>query len=147
MPPNMRFTFRFFVSWIVAAAAMYTAFYVWHGMILNDFKHIKFPYTWFLLFSSIAYLAISFISYRVFETKVLAKIDSLVVRGLVSALIVGISLFAILTVLNISFTKNATSFYLLIDFVWQIIEQFVGALFIILGKVFIFEPDLQTEDA
>jgi hypothetical protein len=143
----MRFTFRFFVSWIVAAAAMYSAFYVWHGVILNDFKHIQFPYTWFLLFSAIAYLVISFVSYRVFETKTLAKIDSLVGRGFVSALIVGISLFAIMTVLNISFTKNATSFYLMIDFVWQIIEQFVGALFIILAKVFIFEPDPQPEEA
>src|SRR4029078_5668016 len=101
----MRFTFRFFASWIVAATAMYTAFYVWHGVILNDFKNIQFPYSWFLIFSSIAYLVISFISYRVFETKLLAHIDSLIVRGVVSALIVSISLFAIMTVLNISFTK------------------------------------------
>ncbi|MGZ3885034.1 MAG: hypothetical protein ACXVP0_04155 [Bacteroidia bacterium] len=126
---------------------MYSAFYVWHGVILNDFKHIQFPHTWFILFSSVAYLVISFVSYRVFETKMLSKIDSLVGRGFLSALIVGISLFAIMVVLNISFTKNATSFYLLIDFVWQIIEQFVGAFFIILGKVFIFEPDPQPEEA
>jgi len=143
----MRYTFRFFVSWIVAATAMYSAFYVWHGVILNDFKNIQFPHSWFMLLSSIAYLVISFISYRVFETKLISKIDNLVVRGIISAMLVSISLFAIMTVLNISFTKNATSFYLMIDFFWQIIEQCFGALFIVLGKVFIFEPDVQPEEA
>ncbi len=123
------------------------AFYVWHGVILNDFKNIQFPYSWFIIFSSIAYLVISFISYRVFETKLLAHIDNVFARGFVSALIVSISLFAIMTVLNISFTKNATSFYLMIDFFWQIIEQCVGALFIVICKIFVFEPEPQLEEA
>ena len=74
-------------------------------------------------------------------------IDNLFARGFVSALIVSISLFAIMTVLNISFTKNATSFYLMIDFFWQIIEQSFGSIFIVICKMFIFEPEPQLEEA
>lgn len=126
---------------------MYVAFYVWHGVILNDFKQIQFPIVWFILLSAFAYLVISYILYRVFETKILAYFDSILMRGFISALIVGISLFAIMTVLHISFTKNMTTTYLITDFFWQIVEQSVGALFIVLGKQFIFEPDFEHEDA
>ncbi len=142
----MRYTLRFYLSWILGAVAMYVAFYVWHGLVLNDFKQIQFPIVWFVILSAFAYLVISFILYRVFETKILNYFDSILFRGFLAALIVGASLFAIMTVLHISFTKNVTSTYLITDFFWQIIEQSVGALFIVLGKQFIFEPEFEPEE-
>ena len=142
----MRYSLRFYLSWILGAVAMYVAFYVWHGVVLNDFKQIQFPLFWFIVLSAFAYLIISYVLYRVFETKILSYFDSTVFRGFLSALIVGVSLFAIMTVLHISFTKNVTSTYLITDFFWQIIEQSVGALFIILGKQFIFEPEFEHEE-
>ncbi len=68
-------------------------------------------------------------------------------RGFISALIVAVSLFAIMTVLHISFTKNMTTTYLITDFCWQIVEQSIGAVFIVLGKHYIFEPDFEAEEA
>ena len=143
----MRYTLRFFLSWIIGAIAMYVAFYIWHGVVLNDFKQIQFPLVWFVLLSAFAYLVISYLLYRVFETKILSFFDNTIMRGFVSALIVGISLFAIMTVLHISFTKNMTTTYLITDFFWQIVEQSIGAIVIILGKQFIFEPDPEFEEA
>lgn len=143
----MRYTLRFFLSWIIGAIAMYIAFYVWHGVVLNDFKQIQFPMVWFVLLSAFAYLIISYLLYRVFETKVLAYFDSSLMRGFISAVIVGVSLFAIMTVLHISFTKNMTTTYLITDFCWQIVEQSIGALFIVIGKQLIFEPDFEHEEA
>jgi hypothetical protein len=142
----MRFTLRFYLSWILGAVAMYGAFYVWHGVILNDFKHIQFSPIWFMLLCAAAYLIISFVLYRVFETKILSFFDNILFRGFITALIVGISLFVIMTVLHISFTKNMTTTYLVTDFVWQIIEQSIGALFIVAGKQFVFEPDPEFEE-
>lgn len=143
----MRYTFRFFLSWIIAAIAMYVAFYIWHGLVLNDFKQIQFPLVWFVLLSAFAYLVISYLLYRVFETKILSFFDSVIMRGFISALIVGISLFAIMTVLHISFTKSMTTTYLITDFFWQIVEQSIGAAIIVLGKQFIMEPDPEFEEA
>ncbi len=119
---------------------MYVAFYVWHGVILNDFKQIQFPIVWFICLSAFAYLVISYLLYRVFETKILDFFDNLLLRGFITAIVVGVSLFAIMTVLHISFTKNMTSTYLITDFFWQIIEQSIGATIIVLAKQFIFEP-------
>lgn len=125
---------------------MYVAFYVWHGVVLNDFKQIQFPIVWFVLLSAFAYLIISYLLYRVFETRILGFFDNIMLRGFISALIVGISLFAVMTVLHISFTKNMTTTYLITDFCWQIIEQCIGATFIVLGKQLIHEPDLEHEE-
>lgn len=144
---HMRYTLRFFLSWIIAAVFMYAAFYVWHGVVLNDFKQIQFPIIWFVILSAFAYLVISYLLYRVFETRIISFFDNLFMRGFISALIVGISLFAIMTVLHISFTKNVTSTYLITDFFWQIVEQSIGAVFIVLGKVLIFEPEFEHEEA
>ncbi len=143
----MRYTLRFFLSWIIGAIAMYVAFYVWHGVILNDFKQIQFPIFWFIILSAFAYLVISYILYRVFETKILNFFDNIIFRGFLAALIVGVSLFAIMTVLHISFTKNMTTTYLITDFFWQIIEQSIGAFFIVLCKQFVFEPHLDPDEA
>ena len=143
----MRYTLRFFISWIIAAIAMYGAFYVWHGVVLNDFKQIQFPIIWFVLLSAFAYLIISFILFRVFETRILVFFDSIWMRGFLAAVIVGVSLFAIMTVLHISFTKNMSTTYLITDFCWQIVEQSIGVVFMVLAKHFIFEPDFEHEEA
>lgn len=142
----MRYTLRFFLSWILAAIAMYVSFYIWHGVVLNDFKQIQFPMLWFVLLSAFAYLIISFILYKVFESRIMNFFDNIIMRGFITALVVGISLFAIMTVLHISFTKNMTTTYLITDFIWQIVEQSIGATFIVLAKQFIFEPELEHEE-
>src|SRR4051812_33188452 len=111
----MRYTLRFFVSWILSAIAMYTAFYMWHGVALNDFKHIEFSMSLFLMMTAFAYLIISFLLYRIFETKALQFFDNIILRGLIAAVGMGLGLFVVMTVLHIQFTKSMTSTYLMVD--------------------------------
>lgn len=61
-------------------------------------------------------------------------------RGVASGFILGFILFAVITVLGISFTKNVNLTYILVDCAWQVAEQILGGLVIGLGKVLIFEP-------
>jgi hypothetical protein len=58
----------------------------------------------------------------------------------VSGFMVGFVLFALVTVLGISFTKNINPTYLIADCAWQIAEQILGGIIIGFGKLFIFEP-------
>ncbi len=137
----MLYSVRFFISWIVAAILMYSAFYTWHGLFLNDLSRISFSKPLFLALAALVYLVISFVLYRVYESKLLAKhIHSAMLRGILSGLILGFVLFAVITVLGISFTKNVTFEYIIADCAWQISEQIIGGLIIGLGKVLIFEP-------
>lgn len=137
----MLYSFRFYLSWILAAVFMYVAFYFWHGVFLNDLSRISFPKVLFLSLTALVYLVISYIVYRTYETKFLQKyVSQPLLRGVVSGFAIGFILFSLVTVLGISFTKNVNITYIIADCGWQIAEQIIGGLIIGFGKLFIFEP-------
>lgn len=137
----MLYSFRFYVSWIVAAVLMYVAFYFWHGIFLNDLNRITFSKGLFLGLAALVYLVVSFTLYRTYESKLLDKyISHPMLRGVIAGFILGFILFALVTVLGISFSKDINITYIIADCAWQIAEQVIGGLIIGLGKVLIFEP-------
>ncbi len=120
---------------------MYAAFYFWHGVFLNDLKSITFPKIIFLGLAALVYLAISYVLYRTYESKIFTKLFFYpMFRGIASGFFIGFLLFAFVTVLGISFTKNLNLTYILADCAWQIVEQTIGGVIIALGKIMIFEP-------
>ena len=136
----MQYSFRFFVSWIAAAVLMYAAFYIWHGVFLTDLNRIKFSRALFMILAAIVYLLISFAVYRTFETRLLTTIfPTPLLRGAASGILVGMSLFAMITVLGISFTSQVTLKYLVVDCVWQMAEQLIGGFIIGIGKAVLYE--------
>src|SRR5687767_4937659 len=102
----MKIGFRFFLSWIVSAVVMFSLFYVWHGIFLNDFKRIQFPLSWFVTFAALTYLILGAGIYAMFESHTMHRIRNLFVRGVACGLITGFSLFMIATIINISLTRN-----------------------------------------
>ena len=137
----MLYSFRFFLSWILAAVLMYVAFYLCHGIFLNDLNRISFSKGLFLSLAALVYFVISFVLYRTYESKLLNKhITQPMLRGVISGFMVGFMLFAAVAVLGISFTNNVNATYLLADCVWQIAEQIIGGVIIGLCKILIFEP-------
>lgn len=119
---------------------MYGAFYFWHGIFLNDLNNISFPIFIFLGLAALVYLGISFVLFRIFESKYLIKqIYSPMLRGVASGVIVGFFLFALVTVLGISFTKNQYLTYILADCAWQMVEQVIGGIVIAFGKIIIYD--------
>jgi hypothetical protein len=141
----MKLNLRFFLSWILASVIMFSLFYVWHGFFLNDFKRIQFPYIWFVSFAAFTYLILSFGLVLLFESQLLRKIDNFFLRGIFTGAAVGFSLFMIMTVLHISFTRHFTASYLLVDCAWQVVEQVVGGIVIAICRVFM--PALEHEKA
>lgn len=137
----MQYSFRFFVSWILSAVCMYAAFYFWHGIFLNDLNNISLSKTLFMLLAALVYLVISFIVYRVYEMRLLNQyVPSTLLRGILSGLLVGFTLFSVITVLGISFTKHMTMTYMLADCLWQMAEQVIGGIIISIGKAVLYEP-------
>lgn len=137
----MKYSFRFFISWLLSAVVMYSAFYVWHGLFLNDLERVSFSIPVFLILSALVYLVISFVLYKIYESTFLTqKIHDPLLKGVITGFLLGFCLFAFVTVLGISFTKNISITYILADFVWQISEQIIGGLIIGLGRLIIYEP-------
>lgn len=141
----MKLNTRFFVSWILGSVLMYTLFYTWHGVFLNDFKKISFPFTWLIIFTSIAYITISFLLYAVYESKPMKNIYNFFIRGIFSGLLVGFVIFVVSTVVTISISRNLSAQHLMLDCVWQMVEQTLGGL--LLGLVKMFVVDHRTEEA
>lgn len=120
---------------------MYAAFYVWHGVFLNDLSHINFSKPLFFVLVALVYFVISYVLYRTFEVKLLDKyFPNAIIKGVVAGFIIGFFLFAVVAVLGVSLTKQVNTTYLLADCIWQVVEQIIGGVIIGFGKLFIFEP-------
>ncbi len=141
----MKFNTRFFVSWILGSIIMYALFYMWHGVFLNDFKKINFPLTWLLIFTAIAYVTISFLTYAVYESKPMKNIYNFFVRGITAGALVGFIIFVVSTVVTISISRNLSAKHLVFDCIWQITEQTIGGIVMAVVKVFVI--DFSHEEA
>ncbi len=62
------------------------------------------------------------------------------VRGVVSGFTLGFTVFMVASIVNISLTKHLSIEHLMIDCVWQMVEQIIGAMVIVLIKLLIHEP-------
>jgi len=143
----MKLGVRFFLSWIGSAILMFTLFYIWHGVFLNDFKRIQFPLVWFVMFAAGTYLILGAGIYFLFESRFTKKIRNFFIRGLICGVIAGFSLFMVATIVNISLTRHLSLQHLMIDCVWQITEQTIGTMVVVLFKIFIHDLEPQHENA
>jgi membrane protease YdiL (CAAX protease family) len=140
--PNLRFT----IAWIVSAIIMYSAFYCWHGILSNDFYKIQYPKGIFMFLSALVYIIISFILVKSFENKhVRKKIKNLHVRAVTVGGILGFILFALTSVIGIGFSSTYSTQILIVDFIWQITEQTLGAFIVAFAHIFIYAPDFEEE--
>lgn len=139
----MKLGLRFYLSWILSAMVMFTLFYLWHGVFLNDFKRIQFPLSWFIIFAAFTYLILGAGIYLLFESRLLKKLRNFFVRGIVSGLIGGFAIFMVATIVHISLTSKLSMQHLLIDCVWQMSEQVIGAMIVVLLKIVIHEPQVE----
>lgn len=137
---------RFFVAWILGALLMYSAFYLWHGVISTDFYRVQYPKGIFLGLAAVVYLIISFVLYKVFELKFWNKITTnLFVKGALTGAIIGFILFAFTLVIGVGFSGSYSMKILMVDLIWQIIEQSIGGLVVALAHLFIFVPHFEED--
>lgn len=136
----MRLGLRFYLSWIFSALVMFVLFYMWHGVFLNDFKRIQFPLTWFVSFAAFTYLIFGALLYFMLESEIARKIRNGFWRALIVGSVAGFTLFMIATIINFSLTRTQSANHLLIDCIWQITEQIVGAMVVAVIRLLVHEP-------
>lgn len=136
----MKLGLRFYISWFSSSVVMFLLFYLWHGVFLNDFKRIQFPLAWFVTFAAGTYLILGAGLYFLYESRLMKRFKNFLLRGLLSGAIAGFSVFMVATIVNISLTKHLSPQHLLIDAAWQISEQILGGMIVVLFKVVIHEP-------
>lgn len=131
---------RFMLGWIFSSILMFAISYVWHGIVLNDFGRISYPFEAYLIAAGVVYLVVGFLMGRIFMAEFLDRFsEKAVPRGLLTGAAVGAIVFMSTLVFGVSFSEGFDSKFMLLDFAWQVVEQTFGGLVIGLVYMFVFE--------
>jgi hypothetical protein len=131
---------RFMIGWLLSSVTMFSLSYVWHGVILNDYAILAYPFQIYLVSAAIVYLVIGFLLTRIFIAEFLDKISiKAIPRGLASGAALGIIVYMVALVVGVTFNYGMDIKYLLLDVAWQAVEQCFGGLVVGLVYIFVFE--------
>lgn len=116
---------RFAISGGITTLVMLLLSFLWHGVILNDFKNLPVKEEVFLVLSVVAYIGIGFLlNFLLLYTK--TENDTLAKRVMIGGAF-GFFIYLLIFTLGISYQSRGVE-HVLIDFIWQMIEQSAGAL-------------------
>lgn len=131
---------RFMFGWILSSLAMFGLSYVWHGVVLNDYAILTYPFQIYLISAAVVYLVSGFLLTRIFIAEFLDRISQKPIpRGLAAGAALGMILYMVALVVGVTFNSGMDLKYLLLDVIWQISEQAAGGLIVGLVYIFVFE--------
>lgn len=125
---NLQVNFkRLLISTFITTIVMVGLSYVWHGIILNDFKNINIAFPMFFILTIVVYfliaLVLNFILFKIEFT------DHLTAKRVLVGGIAGFAIYLLVFTLGLSYEERGMK-HIISDFVWQMIEQGAGALVI-----------------
>lgn len=132
---------RFFASWALSTIAMAGLSWAWHGFILNDLLFIPRPVELFYGLALLTYVAIGFV--LTFAYTYLSMGIGIRLKGFFMGLALGFFLYLVAFVLGVSFKGSGTP-HVVVDFLWQMVEQGVGGAIVALVYALAHSHDLAT---
>lgn len=118
---------RLLIATILAMLVMMGLSYLWHGIILNDYKNISISFPVFMVLSTLVYFLISLIiSVLLFK---LEFTDHFTFKRILIGGIIGFSIYLLVFTMGLSYSERGMK-HVISDFVWQMFEQGMGALIV-----------------
>jgi hypothetical protein len=116
---------RIIISTLLAMLVMMVLSFVWHGLVLNDFKNLTIAFPLFIFLCCIVYflisLAINFILFKIdFQ-------EHQTTKRILTGGVVGFSIYLLVFTLGLSYEERGMK-HIISDFAWQMFEQGIGAL-------------------
>lgn len=118
-------------AWLFATLIMLAFSFVWHGVVLNDLMHIPSPHALFYALVILVYALIGFA--LTFLYTYLSMGIGLRMKGSLMGIAAGFFIYLIAFVFGVSFKGSGTE-HLVVDFLWQMIEQGFGGA--VIGTVY-----------
>lgn len=118
---------KFLASWFLSLLSMISLSYIWHGVVLNDLRNVNYPEWYFFILLLIVYSIIAFLLTLIFNYAEPRK--SVLTKGFFGGAAFGFFIYLVAFTLGISFKSGAVE-HIVVDFVWQMIEQGVGGMLI-----------------
>jgi len=129
---------KLFIAWFSALVSMLGLSYLWHGVLLNDLRNIKYPQWYFFFLLLLVYSIIALILTGYFRYS--APKRDFLPRGFFSGAAFGFFLYLVAFTLGVSFKSSETK-HIVVDFVWQMIEQGIGGM--VVSYVFLVAYKIQ----
>ncbi len=130
------------MGWLLSAALMYIAFYVFHGLLTNDLLKLSIPSTVFLSVAAFVYLMVGFGMSVSFKSTTLKKnIRAPYKRGLLIGVLSALFLYAVAFVVGVSFSYKITMLNAIVDISWQLIEQCIGAFTVTIANTLFYREE------
>ncbi|MCK6641431.1 MAG: hypothetical protein L6Q81_15220 [Bacteroidia bacterium] len=140
MSMGIKYDKRFMIGWILSALTMFALSYVWHGVILNDYEILSYPFQIYLISAAVVYLVVGFLLTRIFIAEFLDRVSQKAIpRGLAAGSALGIIVYMVALVVGVTFNAGLDIKFLLLDVAWQITEQAIGGIIVGLVYIFVFE--------
>lgn len=128
------------LGWIFSSILMFALSYVWHGIVLNDYALISYPFEIYLVSAGVVYLVMGFLMSRIFIAEFLDRYsEKAIIRGLLTGAGLGLIAYMTALVFGVSFSKGLDLKFMALDIVWQVAEQTAGGLVIGLVYMLVFE--------
>ncbi|MFN3918130.1 MAG: hypothetical protein ACK4K0_10345 [Flavobacteriales bacterium] len=114
---------RFLIASLISMLVMLGMSYTWHGVILTDFKMVNYPFPVFIGMLCLLYLVtglvVSFLA-NVFHDK-----ENRAFRQITAGVALGFFVYLIAFTLGVTFKGDGLQ-HVVIDFIWQMLEQGTG---------------------
>jgi hypothetical protein len=118
---------------------MFLLSWVWHGLALRDLQELTIPKPLYHTLAGLIYLVIGFGLTIGTHTAIQHQFISLKTGFPVSAMMIGAAVgffvYLVIFVLGMSFAKSG-AVHMLVDVLWQMLEQGVGGLMVSLGIIY-----------
>jgi len=129
---------RLLISTAIGSFIMLSLSYCWHGIVLNDINGLSYDITIFAGLFIILYTFISF--FLSFIISIYIPENGKLFKHFTIGLFFGFLIYLIAFVLGVSFSEGGLN-HIVLDFVWQMIEQSVGAAVISLYYSICYRTD------
>jgi uncharacterized membrane protein YccC len=118
---------------------MYGLSYLWHGLALTDLQELKIPLALYLVLSGLVYLIIGLgLTVAVHQCVMHEWISLKRAFPLMSSLLgaaIGFVVYMLVFILGMSFAGHQM-LHIVVDILWQMVEQGVGGLMVSLGIIY-----------
>ncbi|MBZ0206969.1 MAG: hypothetical protein K8H89_11640 [Flavobacteriales bacterium] len=123
----------------MSSAVMLGISYAWHGLALTDISDLRVDPWLYLGLSSLAYLCIGLILTLTIHFLIAREWLSLKTAFQLKAMLVGggvgVLVYLVMLLSGLSFASHGIE-HVVVDLIWQIIEQGIGGLMVSLGIIY-----------
>ena len=127
------------VPWLASTVVMFGLSFAWHGIALNDLRELKVPIALYLCLSALAYLiiglGITVMIHQFIQHKWIVIKNGFPMMGLLAGIVVGFVVYLLAFIFGMSFADHRMM-HVLVDVLWQMVEQGLGGLLVSLGIIY-----------